>query len=74
MPQNTVASTDSGEAQVAEAHALQDAAMDQLRDALLAANEEDLRLHRQALKTITAMRKDLERVKRSLRALGTARS
>ena len=74
MPQNTVPSADSTKAQAADAHALQAAAMDELRDALQAANEEDLRLHRHALKTITTMRKDLERVKRSLRALGTARS
>ena len=74
MPQNTVPSTDGSGAHAADAHALQAAAMDELRDALQAANEQDLRLHRQALKTITAMRKDLERVKRSLRALATARS
>ena len=74
MPQDTTKSANSSEARAAEAHAIEAAAMDELRDALQAANEEDLRLHRQALKTITAMRKDLERVKQSLRALGTARS
>ena len=71
---NTTPALAAAAGRAAEAHALQTAGMDDLRHVLQEANEYDLRLHRQTLNTITAIRKDLERVKRSLRALGTVRS
>ena len=79
MPEKTAAPTSStpffgSAARAAGAQGLQAQGMEELRNVLQETNEENLRLHRQTLKTITAMRREMERVKRSLRNLATARS
>jgi len=57
-----------------EAHARQAERLGQLRRALLELGEQDVRLHKQTLETLDAMRRDLERMKRTLRALARARA
>ena len=56
-----------------EAHAAEADEMAAVRQALLEANEENLRLHRKTLKALESLEREMERMKRSLKALGMAR-
>ncbi len=57
----------------AEAHEAEVHELAMLRQVLLQTGEENLRLHRRTMKTIQSMRREMERFKRALKALGTAR-
>ena len=57
-----------------EAHAAETDGLAALRQVMLEATEHNLTLHRKTLKTLESIRREMERMKRSLRRLGTARS
>ena len=57
-----------------EAHAAETDGLAALRQVMLEATEHNLTLHRKTLKMLESIRREMERMKRSLRRLGTARS
>ncbi len=58
----------------AEGRALQLSRLEELRHVLRETSEQDLLLHRKTLETIASMRRELERMKRILSRLATARA
>ena len=71
-------STDTAAAQAferaAQAHAEQAQELARLRETLLATAQEDLMLHRRTLETLKSLRREIEHIKRKLKALGRARA
>ena len=59
--------------QVVDAHAAQTRELARLSEAILATAQENLRLHGRALEAVQTLRAEMERLKRVLKALGTAR-
>ena len=57
-----------------EAHTAEADQLAALRHVMLQATEQNLALHRKTLQTVDAMRRELERMKRTLKALATARA
>jgi len=59
--------------QVVDAHAAQTRELVRLREAILETAQENLRLHGRALEAVQTLRAEMERVKRLMKALATAR-
>jgi hypothetical protein len=60
--------------QTVEAHAAEAEELAALRQAMLEANELNLQLHRKALDTLASMTREMERMRRTLKTLSTART
>ena len=60
--------------QTVDAHVSEADELAALRQAVLQTNELNLQLHRKALHTIESMRREMERMRRTLKALATART